>query len=77
MRKEIITALLTVVLVIICIATFIYYHAGTLFYTVAVLAFIAGFANAWFISREETEIEERRHSDGNAKRSRKSSRRRS
>lgn len=73
-RKEIITALLTVALVILCIAIFIYYHAGPLFYAVAALAFIAGFANAWFISREKTEENGAAHK---AKRPRKISRRRS
>lgn len=76
-RKEIITALLTVVLVILCIAVFIYYHAGPLFYIVALLAFIAGFANAWFLSREEIETEHDHSARRNKKRARKISRRRS
>ncbi len=76
-RKEIITALLTVALVILCIAIFIYYHAGPLFYAVAALAFVAGFANAWFISREEVETEHSHTTRRKAKMPRNVSRRRS
>jgi hypothetical protein len=46
-----ITSILTIVLVILCIAVFIAYGAASLFYAVVVLALIVGFINAWLIAK--------------------------
>ncbi len=44
---------ITVVLFIIALIVFIKYGAGIAFYIVVVLAFAAGFLNAWAISKME------------------------
>lgn len=47
---EMITSIMTVILVILAVAIFIKYHARTLFYIVVVITLILGFLNAWLIS---------------------------
>lgn len=50
---ELLTSLITIVLVILAIAVFIKYRAGTLFYSLVVLALAMGFLNTWLIATLE------------------------
>lgn len=47
---ELITSLVTIILVILSIAIFIKYHAGVLFYLIIAVTLVFGFLNAWLIS---------------------------
>ena len=50
-ETEMITSIATIVLVILCIAVFIAYGGGAIFYAVVAITLIVGFANAWLIAK--------------------------
>lgn len=50
-ETEMITSIATIVLVICCIAVFIAYGGGAIFYAVVAVTLIVGFANAWLIAK--------------------------
>ncbi len=53
LAKEMITSLATIVMVILTIAIFIYYHARALFYIMAAIAIVVGVLNIWYIEIAE------------------------
>jgi hypothetical protein len=52
-ETELLTSLITIVVVILAVAVFIKYRAGMLFYSLVVLALAIGLLNAWLIATLE------------------------
>ncbi|EET90333.1 MAG: hypothetical protein LVQ97_03690 [Candidatus Micrarchaeales archaeon] len=55
-KASILLSLATIILAILSISVYIFYGGSAVFYAAAVLTIIFGLANAWSISREESEM---------------------
>ena len=53
LAKEAITSLATIIMVILTIGIFIYYHARALFYIMAAISIAIGVLNIWYIELAE------------------------
>ncbi len=62
-----VVSLLTVIIIVVTIAIFMLYGAGSYFYAGAIISIALGFADAWMVSREKPETSERRRAPAKRK----------
>jgi 4-hydroxybenzoate polyprenyltransferase len=72
-----VVSLLTVIIIVVTIAIFMLYGAGSYFYAGAVISIALGFIDTWLVSREKPYATEMRHVPAKRKnrRNRKASKR--